>query len=77
MFSLELPHQGNSNEYTQYTFFNIKKNENHYKLSQICNCRIFCDFLHISLISAIFSTDRLMDDLRYYVLFNSVTFISE
>ena len=25
MFSLELPHQGNSNEYTQYTIFNMKK----------------------------------------------------
>ena len=25
MFSLELPHQGDSNEYTQYTIFNIKK----------------------------------------------------
>ena len=25
VFSLELPHQGNSNEYTQYTIFNMKK----------------------------------------------------
>ena len=25
MFSLESPHQGHSNEYTQYTLFNIKK----------------------------------------------------
>ena len=25
VFSLELPHQGDSNEYTQYTIFNIKK----------------------------------------------------
>ena len=25
MFSLELPHQGDSNEYTQYTIFNMKK----------------------------------------------------
>ena len=24
-FSLESPHQGDSNEYTQYTIFNIKK----------------------------------------------------
>ena len=28
VFSLKLPHRGNSNEYTQYTIFNIKK-ENH------------------------------------------------
>ena len=25
VFSLELPHRGNSNEYTQYTIFNIKR----------------------------------------------------
>ena len=25
VFSLELPHGGNSNEYTQYTIFNVKK----------------------------------------------------
>ena len=25
MFSLELPHRGDSNKYTQYTIFNIKK----------------------------------------------------
>ena len=25
VFSLELPHQGDSNEYTQYTIFNMKK----------------------------------------------------
>ena len=25
MFSLELPHRGDSNEYTQYIIFNIKK----------------------------------------------------
>ena len=36
VFSLELPHRGDSNGYTQYTIFNIKK-ENHPKLSQICS----------------------------------------
>ena len=34
LFSLESPHRGDSNEYTQYTIFNIKK-ENYPKLSQI------------------------------------------
>ena len=34
VFSLESPHWGDSNEYTQYTVFNMKK-ENHTKLSQI------------------------------------------
>ena len=32
VFSSELPHQGNFNEYTKYTIFNIK-GENHPKLS--------------------------------------------
>ena len=26
LFSLESPHRGDSNEYTQYTIFNIKQN---------------------------------------------------
>ena len=28
VFSLESPHRGDSNEYTQYTIFNIKKKNN-------------------------------------------------
>ena len=35
LFLLESPHRGNSNEYTQYTIFNLKK-ENHPKSSPIC-----------------------------------------
>ena len=35
VFSLESPHRGDSNEYTQYTIFNIKK-VNNPKLSLIC-----------------------------------------
>ena len=35
MFSLESPHHGSSNEYTQYTIINIKK-ENHTELSSMC-----------------------------------------
>ena len=27
LFSLESPHQGDSNEYTQYTIFNIRKKQ--------------------------------------------------
>ena len=39
VFSLESPHRGDSNKYTQYTISQYKK-ENHPKLSQICNCEI-------------------------------------
>ena len=30
MFSVESPHRGDSNEYTQYTIFNMKKKTNFY-----------------------------------------------
>ena len=40
VFLLESPHRGDSNEYTQYTIFNIKK-ENYPILSQICSYGIF------------------------------------
>ena len=40
VFSLVSPHRGDSNEYTQYTIFNIKK-ENNPKLSLICSYGIF------------------------------------
>ena len=36
MYSVESPHRGASNEYTQYTIYNIKK-EDHPKLSQLCS----------------------------------------
>ena len=39
-FSLVSPHLGDSNEYTKYTIFSIKK-DIHPKLSQICNYGIF------------------------------------
>ena len=32
VFSLESPHGGDSNEYSQYTIFNIYQKENHPKL---------------------------------------------
>ena len=40
VFSFELPYRGDSNENTQYTIFNIKK-ENHPKLAQICSYGVF------------------------------------
>ena len=40
VFSLESPHRGYSNEYTQYTISNIQKRK-FPKLSQICSYEIF------------------------------------
>ena len=39
VFSLESPHRGDSNEYIQYTIFNINTKD-HPKLSQICSYEI-------------------------------------
>ena len=40
VFSLELPHRGDSNVFTEYTIFQYET-ENHPELSQICNYGIF------------------------------------
>ena len=45
MYSLESPNRGDSNEYTQHTIINIKK-ENHPKLSQIQYCLQLWDFCY-------------------------------
>ena len=41
VFLSESPHRGDSNEYTLYSIFNIKKKENHPKLSQILQLWVF------------------------------------
>ena len=40
VFSLELPHRGDSNEYTHITIFSMTK-EKHPKSSQLCSYGIF------------------------------------
>ena len=40
VFSLESPHRGDSNEYTQYTIFNMNKKK-HPNLSKICSYGLF------------------------------------
>ena len=40
MFSLGSPHGGDSNEYTQYTIFNMNKKK-HPKLSKVCSYGLF------------------------------------
>ena len=65
VFSLELPHRGNSNEYTQYTIFN-KKNENHPKLSKICSYRIFSKGLKNEFETAMVNEPSVFDPLKFY-----------
>ena len=43
VFSLESPHRGDSNEYTQHVIINIKKKTtlNYHKYDNVCSYRIF------------------------------------
>ena len=49
MFSLELPHPGDSNEYTQYTMINIKKKITLLKSKYDNVCIILWDFFFLGL----------------------------
>ena len=66
VFSLELPHRGDSNEYTQYTIFNI--NENNPKLSQICNYRIFSKGLKNEFETAVVNELSVFEPLKFYCI---------
>ena len=78
MLSLELPHSlGDSNEYTQYTIFNIKK-ENHPKLSQICSYEIFSNRLRKEFQKAVVNEPSVFEPLnstvcRYFIPFYKQT----
>ena len=65
VFSLESPHWGDSNEYTQYTIFNIK-NENHPKLSQICSLEIFSKGLENEFETAVVNEPYVFEPLNFH-----------
>ena len=71
MFSLELPHRGNSNEYTQYTIFNIK--ENNPKLSQICSYGIFSKGLKNKFEIAVVNEASVFEPLKVYCTYFQAT----
>ena len=60
MFSLELPHRGNSIEYTQYTIFN------HPKLSQICSYGILSKGLKNKFGTAVVKEPSVFEPLKVY-----------
>ena len=64
MFSLESPHRGDSNKYTQYTIFNI--NKKHPKLSQICRYGIFSKGLKNELVTAVANEPSVFETLTFY-----------
>ena len=67
MFSLELPHQGDLNEYTQYTIFNIKK-EYHTTLSKICSYGIFSKGFKNEFETAVVNGPSVFKPLKVYCI---------
>ena len=67
MFSLESPQRGDSNEYTQYTIFQYKK-ENIPKLSQICNYGICSKGLKNEFETAVVNEPSVFEPLKFYCI---------
>ena len=68
VFSLESPHRGDSNKYTQYTISQYKK-ENHPKLSQICNCGICFKGPKNEFEPAVVNESSVFEPLKFYCMF--------
>ena len=64
MFSLESPHRGDSNEYTQYTIFNI----NHSKVSKTCSYGIFSKGLKNKFEKAVVNESSVFEPLKFYCI---------
>ena len=65
MFSLESPHRGDSNEYTQYTIFNMNKKE-HHKLFQIYSYGLFSKGLMNEFETAVVNEPSVFEPLKFY-----------
>ena len=69
VFSLESPHRGDSNENTQYTIFNMKK-EKHSKLSKICSYGIFSKGLKNEFEAAMVNEPSVFELLKHSIRWN-------
>ena len=67
VFTLESPHRGDSNEYTQYTFFQYE-NKKHPKLSQICSYGIFSKGLKNEFERAVVNEPSVFEPLKFYCI---------
>ena len=72
MFSLELPHRGNSNEYTQHTIINIEKEItlNYSKYDNICSYKIFSKGLKNEFEIAVVNEPSVFKPLKFYYTLN-------
>ena len=68
VFSIESPQPGDSNEYTQYTISQYKK-ENHPKLSQICNYGICSKGTKKEFESAVVNEPSVFQPLKFFCRF--------
>ena len=73
MVSLESPHRGESNEYTQYTIFDKLKKENHPKLFLICIFGIFSKGLKNEFETAMVDEPSVFEPLKFYCISFSCT----
>ena len=69
MFLLELPHRVDSNENTQYTISNIKK-ENHPKLSRICSYLMFTKGLTNEFETAVVNEPSVFEPVKFCCILN-------
>ena len=67
MFSLESPHRGDSNEYTQYTIFNMKKKNtlNHPKSAAM---GFFSMWLKNEFETAVVNEPSVLEPLKFYCI---------
>ena len=65
VLTLESPHRGDSNEYTQYTIFQYEK-EKHPKLSQICSYGNFSKGLKNEFERAVVNEPSVFEPLKFY-----------
>ena len=73
MFSLESPHRGDSNEFTQYTILNINKKK-HPKLFQICSYGLFSKGLETEFETAVVNELSVYEPLKFYCTTVSSTY---
>ena len=67
MFTLESPHRGDSNEYTQFTIFQYEK-EKHPKFSQICSYGILSKGLKNEFERAVVNEPSVFEPLKFYCI---------
>ena len=70
VFSLESPYRGDSNEYKQYTIFNMNKKE-HPKLSKICSYGLFSKGLKNEFETAVVNEPSVFEPLTFYCIFQT------